>query len=89
MHFAWLRVCSKKRYSLANGVVVFEAVAFWQNTDLLTPSRPIGNICKDKQLFWTLRNSFFHKLYFKTTFPRIFYYLNAATGQTHVFVETD
>ena len=28
-------------------------------------------ICKFKQLFWTLRNSFFHKLYFEPEFPLV------------------
>ena len=30
----------------------------WQNT--CVPSRSIGDICKCKQLFWTIHNSFFH-----------------------------
>ena len=41
---------------------------FWQN--IYTPSRFIGNICKYKQSFWTLHNSFFYKLY-----PQFRYFL--------------
>ena len=36
-----------------------------RSTKMPLPSISMGNICKCKQLFWTVPNSFFTKLYFK------------------------
>ena len=38
-------------------------LCFLANIVTHIPTRSVGNTCKCEQLFWTLRNSFFTKLY--------------------------
>ena len=41
----------------------YKILVVWPNTYI--SSRSMGDICKFKQHFWTLHNSFFYKLYLK------------------------